>query len=401
MTAVAGGGRLVHWLTHLALAAAAIGGTLAAAELLLRATLTVERITIAHDPLLGFRGRPHASTIWTREMAGQARTVNLNAEGFHDRERTPAVAPGTRRLLFVGDSFLEAYQVDIDSSFSQRVGRRLSNRAFAVEAVNQGVHGYGLGVYALQVRERLPAWDTHGAVLCLFLGNDLQDNFTPVASPAVPRFHVDDSSKRVVYLPAPAADGRTWLRDHILAQSMLVRFLWMRLLKKSGSAMQMARAAGMVSTPDLEGDSGGRTAEMLVVANYLLQRIAEDLRARDVPLFVLVIPDPFHVNDLYKRAGAGRDGTKAPPLDAERQAIESGVLQILGQLNIEYIYPRADFVQARLDGDGYYRNGFGHFTDAAHGAVAALLEEPLRKLVSVGTRTDDQARWPGTRALQP
>jgi hypothetical protein len=383
MTAVASRGRLVHWLIHLALAAAAIGGTLAAAELLLRATLTVERITIAHDPLLGFRGRRHASTVWTREMAGRPRTVQLNAGGFHDHERTPSIAPGTRRLLFVGDSFLEAYQVDINSSFSQRIGRRLSDRARAVETVNQGVHGYGLGVYALHVRERLPAWDTHGVVLCLFLGNDLHDNFTPVASPAVPRFHVDDSSQRVVYLPAPAADGRTWLRDHILAQSMLVRFLWMRLIKKSGSAMQMARAAGMVSTPDLEGESGGRTPEMMIVARHLLQRIVKDLRARGIPLFVLVIPDPFHVNDLYKRASAERDGTQVPPLDPERQAIEVGVVQILRQLEVEHTYPRAAFVQARLDGDGYYRNGFGHFTDAAHGAVAALLEEPLRDLVSI------------------
>ncbi|MDA0336585.1 MAG: hypothetical protein O2782_15595 [bacterium] len=374
------------WLMNLLLATVATGVTLAAAELLLRMTSTVERVTIAYDPLLGFAGSPHAATIWTREMAGAPRTVQLNAGGFHDHERSLEVAADTRRLVFVGDSFLEAYQVDIDSSFAQRLARQLTERCrnqaeeFSVEVVNQGVHGYGLGVYALHVRERLPAWDADGVVLCLFLGNDLHDNFTPVASPAVPRFHVDNG--HVVYLPVAAADGRVWLRDHILTRSMLVRFLWMRVLKKSDAAMHMARTAGMVSTPDLEQAAIGRTAAMLTVADYLLRRIVDDLRARNVPLHVLLIPDPFHVNDLVHAVQAERSGTPPSAPQAERQAIESGMLQILQQLGLGYTYPRAAFVQARLHGDGYYRNGFGHLTDAAHRVVAELLEQPLWDLVS-------------------
>ena len=372
-----------RWPANLALVLAATMVSLGAAELLLRATWTVERVTIFHDPLLGFRGRPHGSTVWTREMAGHPRTVKLNAEGFHDHERTRDVPPGMRRVAFVGDSFLEAYQVEIDAGFSQSVARRLTNRArsegYAVEAVNQGVHGYGLGAYALQVDERLSAWHPDMVVLCLFLGNDLHDNFTAVASPAVPRFHM--SGGEVVYLPVSPADARTWLRDNVLARSVLIRFLWMRLIKTSGGAMQLARAAGMVSTPDLESDAGSRSGEMLKVAAHLLERIATDLRQRGVSLFVFVIPDPFWVQDLVNAARAARDDTPALRLHMQRQEIESGVLQILTQLRIAHLYPRDDFVQARLDGDGYYRNGFGHFTDEAHCVVAGQLEEPLWRLL--------------------
>ena len=85
---------------------------------------------------------------------------------------------------------------------------RARSEGYAVEAVNQGVHGYGLGAYALQVDERLSAWHPDMVVLCLFLGNDLHDNFTAVASPAVPRFHM--SGGEVVYLPVSPADARTW-----------------------------------------------------------------------------------------------------------------------------------------------------------------------------------------------
>ena len=372
-----------RWLVNLLVAMVATMVSFGAAELVLRATWTIERVTIEHDPLLGFRGRAHASTVWTREMASAPRTVQLNAEGYHDHERTRDVPAATRRLLFVGDSFLEAYQVEIDAGFAQGLARRLTNRAraegYAVETVNQGVHGYGLGVYALHIRERLPAWNPQGVVLCLFLGNDLHDNFTAVASPAVPRFHL--SAGDVVYLPVPEAGARIWLRDNVLARSVLVRFLWMRLIKTSGGAMQLARAAGMVSTPDLQSDAGGRSAEMIVVATHLLERIASDLRQLDVPLFVFVIPDPFYVQDLVDAARAARDGTPALKLRAERQATESGVLQALTQLGIPHLYPRHAFVQARLDGDGYYRNGFGHFTDEAHRVVAEHLEVPLWEML--------------------
>lgn len=355
-------------LINLAVASAAVLVTLTAAEIVLRITSTVERITIAHDPLLGFRGRSHAQTIWTREMAGTPRTVRLNAGGFHDHERQQVPAPGTRRVVFIGDSFLESYQVDIDSSFAQRLSRRWNERAGSsgapVEVVNLGVHGYGLGTYALQVRERLSAWQPDAVVLCLFLGNDLHDNFTPVASPAVPRFHM--SSDGVAYLPVPPAGPRTWLRDHVLAQSVLVRFVWMRLLKRSTGAMQLARAAGMVSTPDLENDAGGRVTQMLAVTRHLLDRIAMDLRTRNIPLAVFVIPDPFHVHDIVRGE-----------VDVERQAIETGVQDILAELQIDHVYPRELFLQSRRHDAGLYRNGFGHFTDAAHGMVAEELDRPL------------------------
>jgi hypothetical protein len=365
---------------NLLLAALACGFTVGFVEVALRALWTVERVTLVHDPRLGFRGRGGAETLWTREMAGQPRTVRLNGEGFHDHERRPQPASGTRRVVFLGDSFLEAYQVDIDSSFSQRLGRRLSSPAAPVEAVNHGLHGYGLGVHAIYAREVLPEWHPEAVVLCLFLGNDLHDNFTPVASAAVPRFHLQ--AGRLAYLPAPAADVRTWLRDQVLARSTLVRFLWMRVIKTSAGAMAVARAAGMVSTPDMESDAAGQTEEMTAVGQRLLERIRDDLRARGVPLLVFVIPDPFRVHDLANARRAAEQGTPALRLEGEQGQVEAGVLAALTSLGLAHVYPREAFVQARVDGAGYYRNGFGHFTDEAHRVVADLLQPAVSRLLT-------------------
>lgn len=360
------------WRRHGLNATLAVGATLvtlAVAEIAIRLVWTTERVTVEHDPLLGFRGRGHVETVWTREMAGQPRIVRLNEGGFHDHERDEHPPPGHRRLAFVGDSFLEAYQVDIDSSFAQRLGRRLRATTGPTEAVNLGVHGYGLGSLALFVRHRLPAWNPDAVMLTLFLGNDLHDNFTPIASPAVPRFHVSDG--QLVAVPPAEAGPRIWLRDHVLARSMLIRFLWVRVIKTSGGAMQLARAAGMVSTPDLESSSDGRAAELLAVAEHLLQQIVSDLRAADVPLHVLVIPDPFHIHDI----------ARGVPLSSERVAIDEAIPAMLQSLGVSYTYPRELFLERRLQDRGVYRRGFGHFTDEAHVLVADLLESPARALL--------------------
>ena len=364
-------------MKKLLLATTAVLITCGAAEILLRWTWSTEKVTLVHDSLLGFRGRGHAHTIWHREMFSQPRMVRLNGEGFHDHPRQPEPVPGTRRLVFLGDSFLEAYQVDIDSSFSQRVARRLSQSTeHEVEAVNLGVHGYGLGVYSLQVRQRLAHWNPDAVVLCLFLGNDLHDNFTPIASSVVPGFSAPQG--QLVERQPPGRDLRIWVRDEILARSSLGRFFWLRVIKSSNSAMAMARGLGMVSTPDLASDAAGQHAHLLDVGRRLLRRIIADLRQQELPLHIFVIPDPFLVHDLAQE----QRGIGSVRADDQRLQAEAMVLDLLQAQGVSYTSVRDQFVRANLDEAGVYRSGFGHFTDSAHPVVAGLLDVPLRQLLA-------------------
>ncbi|MBT4100841.1 MAG: SGNH/GDSL hydrolase family protein [Gemmatimonadetes bacterium] len=359
------------WWPNLLLAGVAVGMTLLVAEGILRWTWSTEKVTLVHDPLLGFRGRSRAQTIWHREMFGRPRMVTLNEAGFHDHPRASQSPPGTKRLVFLGDSFLEAYQVEIDSSFAQRLARLLPN----MEAVNLGVHGYGLGVYALQVRQELAVWHADGVVLCLFLGNDLHDNFAPIASPAVPRFAISQGTLAESHVPARGL--RIWLRDEVLARSSLGRWIWLRVIKSSGSAMAIARAAGMVSTPDLARHAAGQHRHMLEVGETLLKDLIDDLQEQSLPLHVLVIPDPFLVHDLAQQ----HRGIGTVAIDDERYQTEAMVEHVLKRKGVTSTWLRDRFVQANLDGSGVYRHGFGHFTDAAHPLVAKWLAEPVSRLL--------------------
>jgi len=369
-------------LTNLALAAGSVALTLILAELILTGVLRLEAVTLEHDALLGFRGRPGLETPWRREMAGGERIVRTNVQGYHDHERQAATPAHTRRIVFLGDSFVEAYQVEVDENFTQRLGQSLTQRGgelgFAVEAVNQGVHGYGLGVHYLTVRQRLADWHPDAVVLALFLGNDLQDNFAPLASASVPRFRLLQG--RLEYTPVPPYGLKTWLRDRVLARSTLMRLFWLRVVKANRSTMQMAREAGLISTPNLDTRSADYLPEMLGVASELLAGIHQELVVAGVPLFVYVIPDPFRVHDLATPA-ADQDEPEQQ-LVRQRADLEGALVRTLLEAGIAHLYPRDRFVRMRVSGERVYRNGFGHFTQLGHQVTAELLEEPLWEMVA-------------------
>ena len=359
-----------------AVAVAATAAVLLLAELLLPRIVTVEQATLEYDELLGFRGRPDLSIPWTREVEGPPRVVTTNSRGFHDHERSPRPAPGSRRILFLGDSFLEAYQVGIEANFSQRLARRLSRRgAGEYEAVNWGVHGYGLGSHFLAVRERVADWNPDGVVLVLFLGNDLQDNFAPLASASVPRFEMADGE--LTCLPAPPYSPRSWLRDNVLARSAVARLVWKYAVKTNPGIAALARDAGMIATPDLAA-SDAHLRDMIAVAGPLLEGIAGHLRQLEIGLFVYLIPDPLLLQDAIDIRRYRRDpGAPRPVFRRDRERIEAGILEKLAELQIEYAYPRELFIEQIERGNGIYRGGYGHFTALGHELSARLLADRL------------------------
>lgn len=370
-----------------AVAVAATAAALLLAELLLPRFITVEQATLEYDELLGFRGRPNLSIPWTREVEGPPRVVTTNSRGFHDRERTQQPAGGSRRILFLGDSFLEAYQVDIEANFSQRLARDLSRRgAGEFEAVNWGVHGYGLGSHFLAVRERVADWNPDCVVMALFLGNDLQDNFAPLASASVPRFGMADGE--LTYFPAPPFSPRAWLRDNVLARSAVARLVWKYAVKTNPGIAALARDAGMIATPDLAA-SEAHLQDMIAVSGRLLDGIAGHLREREIGLFVYLIPDPLLLQDVIDIRRFRRDpGAPQPVFRRDKERIETGILKQLDELQIDYAYPRELFIEQVEKGNAIYRRGYGHFTVLGHELSARLLAD---RLAASKFRTD-----PGT-----
>ncbi len=125
---------------------------------------------------------PHETRGWALEPDASSfqRTrdygvlVRTNALGMRDRPHDPLPAPGSFRIVVLGDSFMEAYQVPLENSLPYLLQERLAPRG--VEVLNLGVGGYGTAQALLALEEEGLGYRPDLVVLAFYAGNDVQNN---------------------------------------------------------------------------------------------------------------------------------------------------------------------------------------------------------------------------------
>lgn len=134
--------------------------------------------TYTADPLLGWSLRPGAGAWEADEGVAWSK---INSHGYRDRERTLTKSAGVYRVAVLGDSIIEARQVDVDKMFTSLVEVELNKRncfgEHKVEVLNFGVPGYGTGQELLQLRERVWKFSPDLIVLQFYAGNDMFNNY--------------------------------------------------------------------------------------------------------------------------------------------------------------------------------------------------------------------------------
>jgi hypothetical protein len=131
-----------------------------------------------YDKAAGAALRPDAEGWWREEGEG---FVKINTCGMRDdREISKEKPSGIYRIAVLGDSFAEAFQIDVKDAFWRVLENELNAcKAFSgkeVEVLNFGVSGYSTTQELLALRSRV--WDFHPdmVLLAFFTGNDVRDN---------------------------------------------------------------------------------------------------------------------------------------------------------------------------------------------------------------------------------
>jgi lysophospholipase L1-like esterase len=124
----------------------------------------------------GWRGQPLYQT--TVDTEGYFHTLALNSLGMHDTEHPFAKPANTTRILILGDSFVQAVQVDQAQTVHQVLEDALNRRADGkqVEVISAGVGGWGTGQQLQYYRHEGRNFRPDLVLLLLFLGNDVKDN---------------------------------------------------------------------------------------------------------------------------------------------------------------------------------------------------------------------------------
>lgn len=92
--------------------------------------------------------------------------VSINSKGLRDVEHNCEKEEGIFRIVVLGDSFMEAYQVPLEQSFPRLLEKNLNKRSSKkVEVINLGVGGHGtarMTVTPVAINAQVIFLETHG-----------------------------------------------------------------------------------------------------------------------------------------------------------------------------------------------------------------------------------------------
>lgn len=103
--------------------------------------------------------------------------VRFNSKGLRDVEHNYEKNDDVFRIVILGDSFMEAYQVPLEKSFPRLLEKTLNEKfAKKVEVINLGVGGYGTAQEYLYLKEEGLRYKPD-LIMLAFLGcNDVRNN---------------------------------------------------------------------------------------------------------------------------------------------------------------------------------------------------------------------------------
>ncbi len=311
-------------------------------ELLLRVFVVQEGKRLAtYDEVLGWRGRPSGSGIYARSADNIAVRFKYNNLGFRDEDVTPK-SPEGKRLLLLGDSFVENLEIDYPATFPAIFEARLQAEEPNWDVAVVGSQGYSTAQQLLAFQRFRPTIQPDLVLLCFYCGNDFDDNLRP-------RFASLDATGELV-LPTHD-DG--WVKRSRLS---LQRWLYesshvVFLLKNSLESLANVRISADTKQTVAASEEFSReiTSQLLLATN-------KEVRTAQAVFAVLVIPS--------------RDDLVAGNSDPAAIVTKLCEAQQIPCLDLSPLLSPSHFFQTDI-----------HFNVAGHQVVAQAIADFLKPLI--------------------
>jgi hypothetical protein len=299
-------------LKTMALSAVVFVVMLLALEGLFRTThfLGARRSWTEPDPGIGWRFTPGREYWYTGENDHPI-TGRINSLGWRDRERTREKPDGTYRIAVVGDSFVEAFQVDLDSTFVAIAERELNRGgAMPVEVLNMGRSGMTITEELDVLDEAVVGMSADLVVLVFVPRNDIAD-MNPVTADDVARPFVRVTESGELSIDTSFSRSAAYrAKRHMNALKQHSALL--SLVAERINAFRLSRRRAVVANAGREGEITGALslctsspdslyAASMDVWMHVFSNAAADLSRRGGPDVLLVtVPMVYITEDIAR-----------------------------------------------------------------------------------------------------
>ena len=142
--------------------------------------------------------------------------IRINSLGIRGPERSLARQPDTFRVVALGDSFVQAFEVPYEQSFYGYSEARAEQVGAKLEIIPMGVMGYGQAQELLWFQELGTRFQPDVVVLFLFFGNDISDNSREILfSRGRPYFELRDGKVVLTTLPGGPSRFKYWASEYL------------------------------------------------------------------------------------------------------------------------------------------------------------------------------------------
>lgn len=372
-------GRLPSALVNPALAIGFLLISLLAAEALTRVLMPQQLILIRPDiwqpvDTLGWTRRPHVQT--TINTGERTVTIYTDSAGF--RVGRAGRQPGRRQVLLLGDSFMEALQVEHEQSFAGLLEERLSRLPDGPVAVrNAAVAGWRPNHYYLAARSLLARDTFEVVVVMLYLANDV----TPDRSEYIaPRAAVERHAFRWPRRMAWKEIVNAWLypvNDWLEVRS----HLFVLLKKRSSTLLMRLRLTPRYFAPVYQRSEAD--AERWAVTVELCEKTARVARDHGAQALFVLIPAPYQTDPEVFAQYVRGFGIDESGVDLEQPNRILG--EAMSEIGLKVVDVLEGFRSAHLRGERLYGTVDPHLSTAGHLELVRLVEPVVAAMLGVET----------------
>jgi hypothetical protein len=355
-------------------------------------------IRLVRHPVYGHYHPPdHQLWIQRDEFTSHIRT---NAAGQRGRSIPVEKPSGTYRILVLGDSFVEAEQVDEHERFIARLEAQLNQDGGQTryEVLDGGCGGWGTAQELLYLREQGLAYQPDLVLLAFFVGNDVGDNSIELQldgrrEAALKPYYVqnDDGSLELLHPSPPPPTVAEQLANVLRLHSTAYNFFESGVLRKLGRDDLLAawRTLDALERPRYQGNQVYRTRLTddwrtgWQITEGLLGMVHDEASRHGSQFGLVLIPTRAQVSDRAWRGIAGGDGGRRAGLD--RTFPNSQLQQIADRIDAPLLDLVPDLRAANSqDQSSLYYERDQHWTAAGHAVAAQAIVRFLRERYAVG-----------------
>lgn len=305
------------------------------------------------------------------------------------RDRVP-LKESNQKILFIGDSFIEAFQVEMDEMFGNLVENNLEN----VDIVNVGCSSWASLQYYSWIKDNIEEIKQYKSVYLFYFPNDPQDSLQYVKESDNP-LDLDNLTFNHYY------DGiyknfpewkkfmrryvKLWLLSSMAKKSLREQLLKMRQRRSLSQEDEGLPAAGFDAWSDyMTGIDTEEEKAAIAIDDYFIKKVASLLKDHRVSLTVVYIPIPWQVpgEEDWLDVAQYRNETQKKVIE-ESKVFQNRLQQLAGDNNFRFLdltvflrEYKKQFPSSRL-----FNKGDGHFSVLGHEAVSSLLTEDIEKMI--------------------